>query len=400
MTTAADPPSGRVPAVQELLLGLTGRVRPNLRWSRARVRLDLGDEGTWGLVLEGGVAAVTAVPIERPDVWIRTTVRVLGDMYTARKAGYEAFLDGDVEVRGNLSLALELDSMFEPLAPAPESWPRTAHVTAGKVRWSILEAGPPDALPVLLLHGLGSTKASFLTSVRALSDRYRVLACDAPGFGDSSKPVAAYDAPWFAARVVELLDALDVKRAGIIGNSMGGRIGLEVGFRYPERVKALVLYCPALAFLRFRRAVPIVRLLRPELALVPVRPRRSTILMVMRSIMAHPERIPASWFEAAADEYFRVYADPRGRLAFYAAARHVYLDEPHGERGFWARLAKLDVPVQFVFGRHDPLIPAAFARRVGDALPGAEVTVLEDCGHVPQLEQPDQVHALARSMLA
>ena len=101
---------------------------------------------------------------------------------------------------------------------------------------STMEAG--QGPPVVLLHGLGATKASFLPTLGALAPAHRVIAVDLPGFGDSVKPVlAAYDAPFFARSVVALLDALGLERATIVGNSMGGRVALEIGLvaRRPRR---------------------------------------------------------------------------------------------------------------------------------------------------------------------
>jgi pimeloyl-ACP methyl ester carboxylesterase len=282
----------------------------------------------------------------------------------------------------------------------PAWYPDTRHVQVGRNRWSLLEAGPPEGLPVLLFHGLGATKATMLTTVRDLSSDYRVIACDLPGFGDSAKPRGTYDAPWFAARVVELLDVLDIKEAGFIGNSMGGRVAIEMGLLHEERCRGLVLLAPALAFLRFRQFAPFVKFLRPELGVFPVRPTRGMVLSLMRNVFADASSLPALWFEAAVDEFFRVFSKPRGRLAFFAAARNVYLDEPHGEAGFWKRLASLEVPTQFVFGREDPLIPVSFAHYVAEALPNARIAILDNCGHIPQLEEPETTHRLARAVLA
>ncbi len=83
---------------------------------------------------------------------------------------------------------------------------------------------------------------------------------------------------------------------------------------------------------------------------------------------------------------------PRGRAAFYGAARSIYLEEPHGPDGFWTRLPELRPPSLFVWGRHDGLVPIRFADHVRRALPAAEHVEL-DCGHVPQLERPKQTHA-------
>jgi pimeloyl-ACP methyl ester carboxylesterase len=102
------------------------------------------------------------------------------------------------------------------------------------------------------------------------------------------------------------------------------------------------------------------------------------------------------WTAAGIDEFLRAYLTPRGRAAFYAAARNIYLEEPRGEDGLWTRLSTLKPDSLFVWGRRDPLVPISFERYVREALPSAQHVEL-DCGHVPQLERPKQTHAaLAR----
>ena len=99
------------------------------------------------------------------------------------------------------------------------------------------------------------------------------------------------------------------------------------------------------------------------------------------------------------DEFLRAYLTPRGRAAFYAAARNIYLDEPHGDDGFWTRLADARADSLFVWGRHDTLVPIAFMRHVERALPSARHLEL-DCGHVPQLERPRETHAAMRDFIS
>ena len=105
---------------------------------------------------------------------------------------------------------------------------------AGKARISTLTAGdgPADAI---LIHGLGGNKTSFFETVSALSPDYTVHAIDLPGFGSSSKPTRApYDAAWFARSVLRFMDALEIERAHLVGNSMGGRVAIEMGLTGPE----------------------------------------------------------------------------------------------------------------------------------------------------------------------
>lgn len=88
----------------------------------------------------------------------------------------------------------------------------------------------------------------------------------------------------------------------------------------------------------------------------------------------------------------RAYLTPRGRAAFYAAARNIYLEEPRGPDGLWTRLAGLEPDSLFVWGRKDPLVPVRFERHVRETLPRAKHLEL-DCGHVPQLERSKETHA-------
>lgn len=186
----------------------------------------------------------------------------------------------------------------------------------------------------------------------------------------------------------DVLDALGLERAHLVGNSLGGRVALEVGLRHPERVGRLALLAPSLAWRRARPWAPLVRVLRPELGLVQVTPRWAVEGVAHRILPV----ASSSWVRAGVDEFLRSYLTPRGRVAFYAAARQIYLEEPHGAKGFWTRLARLEPPALFVWGRRDWLVPIGFAAHVRETLPAARHLEL-DCGHVPQMERPEETHA-------
>jgi pimeloyl-ACP methyl ester carboxylesterase len=212
---------------------------------------------------------------------------------------------------------------------------------------------------------------------------------DLPGFGESDKPVAAaYDAQWFARATEGFLDALELERAYVIGNSMGGRVALELGMTAPARVDRLALLSPALAWLRDRPWAPLLKLVRPELGLIQPAPRPVVEAIVRRLVPGGAE----GWSAAGVDEFLRSYLTPRGRAAFYAAARNIYLDEAEGKNGFWERLGSLEADSLFVWGRRDNLVPIAFMKHVERTLPRAKHVEL-DCGHVPQLEAPRETHA-------
>jgi pimeloyl-ACP methyl ester carboxylesterase len=150
---------------------------------------------------------------------------------------------------------------------------------------------------------------------------------------------------------------------------------------------------PALAWLRDRRWAPYLRLVRPELGLLQIAPRG-----VVEALMRWAVPTDTPWAAAAIDEFVRIFATARGRAAFYAAARHVYLDEPHGANGFWTQLETLAPESLFIWGTHDRLVPTAFIKHVERALPAARHVELE-CGHIPQIESPRQAHAAIADFL-
>src|SRR5215208_5575776 len=338
----------------------------------ATFQVRLGDVGrTWQVRACGELCEVRPSASREPDVVIGTDAGTWIALRDGRLSGLDAFAQRRLYARGDLDLALGFEGLFR----LPGDRPPLLRVTDTEVRGATIRSliAGEGTEHVICLHGLGSNKASFFRTVSALTPEYTVHAVDLPGFGGSSKPArAAYDAPYFARAVIGYMDASGLDRAHVVGNSMGGRIALEVALAEPDRVQSASLLSPALAFRKRRTFVPLVRLVRPELAAADV----------------------------AADEFCRTYRSRSARIAFFAALRNIYLDAPHGKRGFWTRLADLRPPSLFVWGESDRLVPAAFARHVAEALPSSNQVVLPECGHVPQVELAEQTNALIRDHLA
>src|SRR3954467_7474356 len=204
----------------------------------------IGDIGrSWEVRCTAHGARVRAGATQRePDVVIGTDAQTWLDLREGRLSGVEAFSQRRLYARGDLDLAVGFEGMFRlPNGRPPLLCIRDVCLEYGN-RVSTLTMGHgPD---VLLLHGLGATKASFFDTAAALSRRYRVHVLDLPGFGGSSKPaLARYGARFFARSVLGTMDALGIDRAHLVGNSMGGRVAIEVGLREPARVGGLGLLC-------------------------------------------------------------------------------------------------------------------------------------------------------------
>jgi pimeloyl-ACP methyl ester carboxylesterase len=360
----------------------------------------LGDVGrTWEIRCTEHTARVRRGATRRePDVVIGTDATTWLRLRRGDLSGVEAFSQRLLYVRGDLDRAVGFEGMWRlPDGRPPLLRVHDVHLPGRRV--SVMTMG--QGREVLLIHGLGATKASFYDTAAALSqDGYRVHALDLPGFGSSSKPATGpYTARWFADTVVDLMDRLMIDRAHIVGNSMGGRVALEVALREPERVGALALLCPAVAFVK-RGYHPIVRLARPELAFLPHKFRRAMVSSTFHGLFHDTDALDPYVSDVVIDEFQRLYASPSARFAFLSAARNIYLDKPFGKHGFYSRLADLERPALFVWGSHDTLIPPGFKRHVAEWLPRAEQIVLDGCGHVPQVERPDQTNGLIRRFLA
>jgi pimeloyl-ACP methyl ester carboxylesterase len=324
------------------------------------------------------------------DTWLRLRAGELN--------GLEAFRHRTLYARGELDMAVRFEGLFA-LPDGREPNLRVHDVRLPGRRISTLTLG--EGRDVLLIHGLGAAKSSFFDLAANLADAgYRVHALDLPGFGGSSKPaLAPYSATWFATSVLGVMDQLGIERAHLVGNSMGGRVALEIGLREPDRVSAIAALSPAVAFIK-RDFHPIVRFLRPELGMLPHRLRRGAVERQLWSMFCDPDALDPSVADFVVDEFQRIYGSAGARVAFLASARNIYLDSPFGRGGFYPRLTDLEPPALFVWGSHDRLIPPAFRRHVGEALPGAEQIVLDGCGHVPQVERPEDTARLVLRLFA
>jgi pimeloyl-ACP methyl ester carboxylesterase len=350
---------------------------------RARVRLNATGHGGWDLEVHPDRHKVKRVRegVE-PDAELTADLDTWAKVASDLKGGMKAYRAGRLTVRRNLHLGVGFLAATNEADDPNRLRFRTLDTECGRV--STFEAGSGE--PIVLLHGLGATKAEFLPTVPALAPGFRTIAIDLPGFGDSDKPFpAAYDARMFARWVAATFDALELDRAHLLGHSMGGRVALEVGMRTPDRIDKLVLMTPSMAWLSAPSWAKPLKLVRPELGILQPAPKNFVEGIVKRVVPASDSHFVAP----ALDEFLRSYLTPRGRVAFYAAARNIALEEP-GE--FWAGLEALAPEALFIWGRRDGLVPIGFARHVRERLPAARHCEL-DCGHVPQLERPTQLHS-------
>lgn len=254
--------------------------------------------------------------------------------------------------------------------------PRAIEVAGSSVR--VLEAGA--GLPVLLLHGNPNTAEVWADLVARLERRYRCVAPDLPGFGDSDVP-EDFDASLASmARFVErvLHGAGLAEPVHLVVHDFGGFFGLAFAVRHPEMVRSITVLNTA--FFADRRWHFWARVLR-----TPLLGELAMASMNRRGFAAQLRRAAPGLSGRQIDAIYDRITPGMKRMAL----RIYRAMDPEAFRGWEEELRDraARVPVLVLWGDRDPYLPAAFAERFGPA----EVHHLPDCGHWPQLEAPGEV---------
>jgi pimeloyl-ACP methyl ester carboxylesterase len=359
----------------------------------------LGDLGhTWEVRCTSHGARVRHGATRRePDVTMSTDADTWTRLREGEMSGIDAFATRQLAVRGNADHAIAFEGLFRRPGGRPPLL-RVRDVPVGRHKVSTLTMGEgPD---VLLIHGLGGTRASLFEAAATLSERYRVHVPDLPGFGSSSKPTTGgFNARWYAEIMLGLMDELEIDKARFVGNSMGGRIAIETALVAPRRVDSLGLLCPAVAWVK-RGFHPLVRVLRPEVGFLPHAFSRKMVASQFWGMIYDRDVLDPAIGDLMVDEFRRIYHTAGARYAFLSCARNIYLERPFGRGGFYPRLAELQTPALFIWGSHDPLVPAAFERHVRQWLPSATQVTLDRCGHLPQVERAEETNKLLMDFFA
>jgi pimeloyl-ACP methyl ester carboxylesterase/putative sterol carrier protein len=385
----------RRPEVRDRMLTLPDRFRPEAADGFAAEFALKVDDQRFRIAVAQGRCTVRDEDPAFPSARIATDASTWLALDEGRMTSIDAFLDERIAVRGNVEHAVRMQSLFRPNG-RQRSPQDLEHVTirAGGHALSCYAFG--EGPPVILLHGLGGTKLSYLPLLGPLAQRHRVIAPDLPGHGESTKPRADYTPAYFAWVILGLLEALHAERVTLVGNSLGGRIALEVASEAPARVASLVLMDPAVAGIPWPFYARLLRIVPAGAGAVPFPLRRRMVILGIRQLFGDPGRLPPPAYLAGADEFVRIYRSRRARVALLSAIRGLAQDPV---RPFWERIETVSAPTLIVWGQEDRLVPVLLGRRLASAMRHAELSVLPGVGHVPQFEVPDLTRDLVRGFL-
>lgn len=277
------------------------------------------------------------------------------------------------------SVKMIFPAQFAEIKQRYEMWKAGAHsiVPAAKVRGLELDRceKSPDCACVLLVHGMGDSLSTwrrlFLADASVWKSKLRLFAIDLPGFGGSGRPKDSND-----YRVKNLAKDLSLflqerqtcKKTLVVGNSFGGWVATWLAIEHPEQVQALLLL--------------------GSTGLKDAESNRNVLLLGEPTVESLKEFQKKAYFKPREyDDSFWKMAVERAKKSNSKEVRAAQKDQDYLD----SVLQNLKVKTIYVHGRADQIVPEADARALVSRIPGAEMQVIENCGHLPQKECPAEI---------
>jgi pimeloyl-ACP methyl ester carboxylesterase len=269
--------------------------------------------------------------------------------------------------------------------------------------------GPPDAPvklyyyeegkgpPLLLIHGFGASTYTWRHVAPELAKSYRVIAVDLKGFGQSDKPFdgrySVYDQAELLAQMIEDKDLRDLT---LVGHSFGGGVALLLALEAKQRLDGRITRLVLLDSIAYPQNIPVFfRLLDVPLV------SQLGVRMVPPSVQARVALQIAYFDDSKIDpEEIELYAAPlktaAGKHAIIHSARQIV---PEDIDALSERYKTIELPTLILWCDHDRIVPLEVGIKLRRTLPNSTLRLIEDCGHMPQEEQPASTLALIKGFI-
>ena len=243
---------------------------------------------------------------------------------------------------------------------------------------------------IILLHGFGSSTYSWQKVMDPLSEYGSVLAYDRPAFGLTERFTPSEDSEFNPYKmeyqpeiVINFIDEEQIEKVILIGNSAGGTVAIQTALEYPEKISALILVSPAVfesggapGWIKPLLNLPHFNRLGPIL----VRSIRDRGLELLELAWSDPQKITEKDYE----NYQKPLSVNNWDTALWEFTK------VNGGTDLQTRLSELTIPVLIISGEDDKIIPVEQSEQLAAELPGSELVIIPNCGHVPQEECPDK----------
>lgn len=282
------------------------------------------------------------------------------------------------------------------VVPARDSELRTRTVHGYRRAFRVAGSGPP----VVLIHGVGDSSATWEPVLPALARHHLVIAPDLLGHGHSDKPRADYSVAAYANGVRDLLGVLGIHRATLVGHSLGGGVAMQFAYQFPDRTERLVLVGsggagPEVTPVLRAASLPGAQTVLAALQLPTARWQAGLAVQVLRALgtdlgadgadlLRVVDALPDATARSAFIRTLRAVVDWRGQVV-------TMLDRCYLTRG---------MPTLLIWGRRDAVVPVAHAYRAREAMPGSRLEIFDDAGHFPFHVDPPRFVNLLEEFLA
>lgn len=272
------------------------------------------------------------------------------------------------------------------------------YINIGGIKTRYWQAGEQGSI-VLLIHGITRSVEDWQSNMADLASHHRVFALDVLGYGLTDKPTnEEYTISRLARFVLDFMNALNITKAHLVGNSMGATLALECAAHAPKRVESLVIADPAGMdrkgnLFEFRlAAVPILGefLTKPSLSGTKMIGSKAffnpSAFLTDESILFSTElaRLPGA--QAAFLKTLRSFSNFLGFTSDFVEDLH-------------KKLPNITVPTLLIWGKQDQFVTVAHAEVLRRLIPNVTVEIWENCGHCPQIEHPKRFNETTLAFL-
>jgi pimeloyl-ACP methyl ester carboxylesterase len=274
--------------------------------------------------------------------------------------------------------------------------PRTIELHGHPVSYRMAGSGPV----LVLIHGITSSSHTWARVLPALAERHTIIAPDLLGHGESAKPRGDYSLGAYASGIRDLLVALGIPRATIVGHSLGGGIAMQLAYQFPERVERLVLVNSGglgseVNLLLRAATLPGSEYVLPLLSAPVLRGTARTLGRALGAVGLKP----GSDLQGVAEGFASLSAVD-ARRAFLHTARSII--DFTGQRVSASDRLYLaeDIPTLIVWGERDAMIPVAHGHDAHAAMPGSRLEIFSRAGHFPFNDEPARFAAILSDFVA
>lgn len=268
------------------------------------------------------------------------------------------------------------------------------HVEANGARFHVARTG--EGPPLLLLHGWPEFWLTWEAVMRRLADRFTLIAPDLRGFGDSDKPQGDTTNDSHATDMLALLDALDVRRAGVVGHDVGGGVMQPMARQAPERFTGLFFFDFVYPGIGPRMGAPdrLAEIWYQSFHLLDLAPAlvgssRDACSAYIGHFLTHWSHRKSA-FDDVREAFFDNFLKPGNLLGGFAYYRGVKAARLAILRGDAPSMPPIAAPTCVRWAEHDPIFPLSFADRLGETFADLDVAPFSGVGHFPHREEPDR----------